>query len=397
MTLTATERSSGASVKSYAATVNVTGSQDPTPVAAVPLTGDLQFVPLATPRRLLDTRPDAQSLGPRSRVDVKVAGVAGVPADAKAVVLNVTAVNSAGVTYVSAWPAGAARPGSSVLNVDAGRTAATGVMVGVGGEGKVSLYNNAGSTHLVADVTGYYVASGGNGYGALAAPARLYDSRTKDGPLRSGQVRTVQVAGKGGVPADARAVVLNVTSAKSLGPGHVVAYPSGSAVPATSTVNQMPGQDVANRTVVGLSGGKINLSAQGAGSDVVVDVVGWFGPGGGTRFTPIVPRRMFDTRVSGGALGAGATRTLTAPSSFPVPSDAAAVAMVVTATKQTSYATYVTVWAGAGIPGTSDLNTGKGRDQSNLVLSRWASPGAVRAYNDLGSTHLVGDAYGYFR
>ncbi|WP_158609506.1 peptidoglycan recognition protein family protein [Cellulomonas triticagri] len=374
----------------YTSTVTISGSQNPPTVAPVALTGDLGFVPMA-PVRLLDTRPSAASLGPDSRLDLKVAGVSGIPADAKAVALTVTAVNSSTITHVRAWPAGQARPDASVLNTDPGRTTAGSLVVGVGGEGKVSLYNNLGSTHLLVDVTGYYTSAATSGFEPLPTAVRALDTRQAGGTVAPGTRRTVQVAGAGGVPADATAVAVNVVSVKPSSVGYVSVIPSGATAGTTSTVNNQPGRDTANRAVVTLAGGKLDVYVGGVAQHVVVDVVGWYGSGADATFTPVAPVRAFDTR-SGSPLGAGEQRSLTVSG---LPAGTTAVAMNLTSTRATSAATYLTVWGSGARPATSDLNAGAGRDQANQVYVAPAS-GRVNVYNNLGSSHVVADVFGYF-
>ena len=400
VTLSGTERGSGIPVVPWSTTVEVTGTQSPPVVAPVPLVGDLRFVPV-TPARLVDTRQTAQSLGALGRMDVVVTGRAGVPADAKAVALNVTLVHASTVTHVRAWPAGQARPNASVLNGDAARSAsASAITVGVGGEGKISLDNNAGSAHMVVDITGYYTASGGAGYAQLTNASRVLDTRLTGGRLSGDETRTITVGGVGGVPAEAQAVVMNVTSVRSGGNGFVSVVPSGAPRAATSIVNHLPGQDVSNRATVSLAGGKVDLTVGGGPADVVIDVVGWYGAGAGAAFTPIVPVRAFDTRLAtgGGALSEGATRTFPVRSVAGLPSGATTALMTLTATQQTAGATYLTAWAaGLARPGTSDLNTGRGRDQSNAVVVGFGPGGSIQVYNNAGTTQVVGDVFGYFR
>lgn len=396
LTLTGTDAATGSDAVPYSTVVQITGSENPPTVSPVPLVGELQFVPI-TPTRVLDTRPAAQSIGPASRVDVTVAGVGGVPADAKAVAVNITAVASSDITYIRAWPAGQPAPATSVLNSDPGRSAsAAGVVLGVGGQGKISLYNNAGSTHLLVDVTGYYSATGGAPYGAMSTAWRAMDSRTAGAPLSNGARQTLTLAGQAGVPSDATAVVVNVTSVHPLGAGYVAVVPSGSGDPGVSTVNDAPGADVANRAIVPLAGGKVDVLVAGATTDVVVDVVGWFGPSGSARFTPIAPVRIADTRTSGGALSAGTTRSFALGAA--VPSDAAASLVSLTATDSTAPATYLTAWPAAGArPATSDLNVVQARDQANATVVGADSSRAIDVYNNLGSVDVVLDVYGFFR
>jgi hypothetical protein len=397
LSLTAVSAATGAAVLPWSGVAQVSGSQNPPVVSPVPLVGDLTFVPI-TPTRVADTRPDAQSLGPVSRMDVVVAGVAGVPAGAKAVALNITAVHASAMTYLRAWPAGASMPASSVLNTDPARTVATSVVLGVGGEGKVSLYNNSGSVHLAVDVSGYYVSTGGDRYEPLASPARLLDTRTSGGRMSTGSSRTVQVGGVAGVPIGATAAVVNVTSVGASAAGYVVAVPFGSGSSTSSTVNNRPLGDATNRATVALTDGKLDVRLVGGDADVVVDVVGWYGTGATTRLTPIAPVRALDTRTSSSPMRAGESREVPIRDLVGAPADTGAVVAVVTATQQTAWATFLTVWDGvAARPATSDLNTGARGDESNLVVARLAPSGGAEIYNNLGTTHLVIDAYGYFR
>ena len=79
-----------------------------------------------------------------------------MPADGvSAVLLNVTATEPSQASYLTVWPAGGVRPLASSLNFVAGQTVPNSVLVGVGVDGSVDLFNAFGSTHVVADVTGY--------------------------------------------------------------------------------------------------------------------------------------------------------------------------------------------------------------------------------------------------
>ncbi|WP_392542314.1 hypothetical protein [Oryzobacter telluris] len=114
-----------------------------------------------TPARVLDTRtglgaPKA-ALGAGKTLALTVAGHGGVPSTGVgAVVLNLTGIAPTASTFVTAWPTGQPRPTASVLNLRSGQVAANLVVVKVGAGGAVSVYNNAGSTHLAADVVGWF-------------------------------------------------------------------------------------------------------------------------------------------------------------------------------------------------------------------------------------------------
>ena len=74
----------------------------------------------------------------------------------KAVVVNLTVTNTTAGSFMTAWPDGTPRPGTSDLNWVGGVTIPNLVVVQVGANGKVDLYNLAGSTDVVVDVVGYY-------------------------------------------------------------------------------------------------------------------------------------------------------------------------------------------------------------------------------------------------
>ncbi len=87
--------------------------------------------------------------------EVQVAGRGGVPVDASAVVLNVTATEAQGPGFVSVFPCGTDRPNGSSLNYVEGGTVANAVIAKVGVGGRVCVFTYA-ATHLIVDLNGYY-------------------------------------------------------------------------------------------------------------------------------------------------------------------------------------------------------------------------------------------------
>jgi hypothetical protein len=120
-----------------------------------------QFTPLNLVR-LLDTRSTTASVNPITKgqrlgsgqiAKIKVAGVRGVPVDAKAVTVNLTATEALVDGFVTAYPCGA-MPDVSTLNAGPTRQAvANGTMVGLNGAGELCVYT-ARPTHLVIDISG---------------------------------------------------------------------------------------------------------------------------------------------------------------------------------------------------------------------------------------------------
>jgi hypothetical protein len=115
------------------------------------------------PTRILDTRggggqmayAGSKPVGGQT-VSLPVLGRAGVPSSGVSyVILNLTATQATAPGFVSAWPGGAPRPLTSVLNLsEAGQTRANAVFAPVGADGTVALYSQSG-TDLVVDVTGW--------------------------------------------------------------------------------------------------------------------------------------------------------------------------------------------------------------------------------------------------
>lgn len=128
-------------------------------VGAAPSTSS--FVPTA-PKRILETRASEGRVNysgskpvAKQTIELKVAGGnTGVPADAGTVYLNVTGVNNEAPAFVTVFPCGEARPLASSTNVETVTTAGM-VAADVGEGGRVCIYTSA-STHLVADLMGYF-------------------------------------------------------------------------------------------------------------------------------------------------------------------------------------------------------------------------------------------------
>jgi hypothetical protein len=124
------------------------------------------YVPI-NPCRLADTRSGSVNVGDRSTPlrarethTFRVHGRNGncnIPADATAIVANVTAVSPTATTFITMWPAERGRPAASSLNVAARQSATpNSLTVALSSGGSMRAYNEAGSVHLVIDVAGYF-------------------------------------------------------------------------------------------------------------------------------------------------------------------------------------------------------------------------------------------------
>ena len=141
-------------------------------------TGDKPvYVALDAPCRLVDTRPDSR-IGPKNTpiaagdaeaYEIQVtgenghcAGALAVPAGARAVAANITAIapmaGTTGRSYFTVYPADTDRPTTSNLNfLDGAPPVPNKVDVGLSTDGKIRIYNHEGTAHAAVDVFGYYI------------------------------------------------------------------------------------------------------------------------------------------------------------------------------------------------------------------------------------------------
>jgi hypothetical protein len=333
-----------------------------------------------------------------------------VPAAAVAVVLNVTVTGTTAASFLTIWPAGQPQPLASSLNWAAGQTIPNAVTVKVGAGGKVSVLNPVGSADVIFDVVGYYDSLPGDGFTSLT-PARILDSRSglsTVGPFSTpwgpNQTRDVTVAGVGGVPAGADAVVVNVTVTGTTAAGFLTIWPAGQPQPLASSLNWAPGQTIPNAVTVKVgAGGRISVFNPVGNADVIVDVVGSFAPGTGQLFHPLSPARIQDSRPSGPQVGLYGTpwgvdvaRDVQVTGAGGVPASAGAVLMNVTVTGTTA-ASYLTVWpAGQTAPLASSLNWTAGNTIPNSVTAKLSPTGGISVRNALGEAHVIADVAGWY-
>ena len=341
-----------------------------------------------------------------------MAGRGGVPVDADAVFLNLTAVSPDGAGYLTAYPCGATRPLTSNVNYGTGDVVPNAVLAKIGSGGKVCIFTLAASD-IIADVNGYVPP---NGSPNTAVPARVLETRvgptlkTIDGEFEgigkrpAGATVELTVAGRGGVPADADAVFLNLTAVAPDGFGFLTAYPCGSTRPLTSNVNYSPGDVSPNAVLAKIgAGGKVCIYTK-AGSDIIADVNG-FVPNGGTPGT-VLPARILETRQGPGLVtvdrlfegigrrAAGSTLELTVAGRGGVPADSDAVFLNVTAISPDGPG-FITVYpCGSPRPQTSNVNYIAGDVAPNSVLAKIGEDGKVCIFT-LAAADIIVDASGH--
>jgi hypothetical protein len=363
------------------------------------------------PTRLLDTRIglDAQPVAPMSVLHLQVEGAGGVPsAGVAAVVLNVTVTASTQPGFLTAYADATTQPATSNLVFGTGQTVSTVVIAAPGANGRVALFNSSlGTTHLTADVSGYYtggISTMGGGFTAVP-PTRLLDTRLSGGPVGAQLAVALPVLGRAGVPAaGVSALALTVTVVDPAQAGAITAYAAGAARPSAWNLNFGAGQVVANLAVVGVGAdGTVQLFNDSLGSvQLAVDVAGFYNAGPARAvgsFTPLTPARLLDTRSGLNAVAAVASTEV----SFPVTGRAgvptggvAAVVLNVTAVAPTLSGSVDVYALGASRPAVPALNFVAGQVVANLALAPIGADGRVALYNDsAGPTDFVVDVLGY--
>lgn len=216
------------------------------------------FHPL-TPMRVYDTRAIAWRMAAYEERSVQVSGVA-APVGAQAVALNVTAVGPDEPGYVQVYPCGAPTGAEiSTINYLPGDVRPNSAIVPVDADGRVCVRTKAASD-VIIDITGYFGPAGLEFQPFV--PLRLFDSRATEPELNAitgggrpgaDSVLRIPIAGQRGVPADARAVTVNLTAVDVEGGTFLTAFPCGER-PEVSNLNIGPGQlSVANGAVVELA------------------------------------------------------------------------------------------------------------------------------------------------
>ena len=399
--------STQASAQKPVAAPAVTASAGETPTA--PGT----YVPL-TPARIMDTRSDlgARPATPGGIVKLHVLGQGGLPdSGVSAVVLNVTVVGPTAAGYLTVYPDQPKPPVVSNLNFSVNETVPNLVVVPVAANGDVDFYNGAhGTTGLLADVSGYYIAGNPATPGAFKplTPTRIMDTRFNigAGPAKSGAIIKLHVLGKGGLPVSGvSAIVVNVTVNAPTAAGYLRVFPDQPTLPTVSNLNFVKQETVPNLVIVPVAAnGDVDFDNDAPGTtQLLADVSGYFLTGTPDTlgaFKPLTPTRIMDTRFNTGASPANPDSTvkLHVLGTGGLP-NVGVSAVVLNVTVNAPIANgFLTVFPDQPTPPTvSNLNFLKQQTVPNLVIVPVEDDGDVDFTNtSLGVTQLLADVSGYY-
>ncbi len=238
-----------------------------------------RLVPVGNPGRIFDRR-GAQSLGAGQQATVPIRGADTVDnsqtdivpndGDVVGVLVNITATEITGNTFISAVPdTPVGPPATSNVNVLPGQTKANMALVPVGSDGAIHLYNDQGTAGIILDVMGYLLANEPEGTRAgrvvpLDSPFRVFDTRQPPwgqaaiGPGQAEDWSFADFVAHVNIGAtwvgNQSALIGNLTIAEAkrqyptvpVNGGYLTAYPSTASRPLISNLNSVEGASVPN-------------------------------------------------------------------------------------------------------------------------------------------------------
>ncbi|WP_333766907.1 LamG-like jellyroll fold domain-containing protein [Streptomyces sp. IBSBF 2435] len=391
-----------------------------------------------TPTRILDTRSTSglantsgitagtATVAADSVTTLKIAGdsvtsTAGttipVPSSVTAVAIDTTAVNQTVSGYVTAYADSLQRPVTSSTNFTA-NSATTGYqIVPVGTDGRIDLFTHGSTVALVVDMTGYFTSDsarpGNQTYTPLATATRALDTRSSrantnlasTGTVPANTPFTLTINGVAGVPANATAIAINLTTADATGNGYLQAYATGAAPAAATSLTYDTSSALASMaadTPIG-TGGTITIYNHGNATAVLVDIVGYYtNATTGQTYHPVSPTRLVDTRNGTGGnanpIGASGIYTLTQANVQQITTATTpTLATMLTEATATGTGFAVAYPTDAAVPPTSNLDWVTGAINANLALTptNAASEIDIKNHSD-GDLDLVIDCSGYF-
>jgi DNA-binding beta-propeller fold protein YncE len=373
----------------------------------------LQFVPLPSPCRAVDTRPERGGGGPiqggiPQNFPISGAGSCGILTSAAAYSMNVSAVPNGPLGYLTVWPAGQPRPLASTLNSLDGRIKANAAIIPAGTSGEISVYATS-TTNVIVDVNGYFAPVSGSTLAFYPlTPCRVADTRHDTYPpglgppfLSAGQERAFPIldAATCNIPSSGVAAYsLNFSVVPHGSLFYMTVWPTGETRPVVSTLNDIPGTIIANAAIVTAgTSGEVSVYPTND-TDLVIDINGYFaaaGMGGGLSLYGVTPCRVIDTRIAGGAFNGLLSPPVDVVDAACAASSLAQAYVFNASVVPVGALGYLTLWPdGSSQPLVSTLNALDASISSNMAIVPTAD-GEVDAYAS-GLTQLILDISSYF-
>ena len=291
-----------------------------------PFTATPAFVPSSSysyfqqvsARRIVD-RGETSAVTHGGQVSVPVVGKGRAPEQGtRAVAVRVTAASARNPGRVKVWPCGVADRSQVAVTYQAEGSNSGLATVRVPAKGRLCLGSGTKLAALDVDLVGYYTSSGvGTKVLRSVAARRLVNSSTGfgwgRGRLESGDLRTVKIAGREGVPSGAHTVLVNIGLIEPTETATLSTASKGVPVSLGAVVRAPSGKWRTGTTVVRLDAdGRLPLRLTKGKAHVHVDVLGWFRSQRGDRSGRFRSIKGFSAleSASSGTLSAGDSRTV---------------------------------------------------------------------------------------
>lgn len=326
--------------------------------------------------------------------EIALAGSNGIPSDAAAVVLDLTAAapSTTGTAVLLAYgrprAAGAPLPQVASLVAHPGYVRDGLVTVPLG-YGRARLTVSSGAARLWASAVGYYSPTGGQGF-VPTVPKRVVDTRTGLG-VRRGPIGQSPVAVHlSGVPSTATAVVVELTEAGPTNTSAIQGFASDRQ-PTIGDVHVKPAQSATNLATLRLGAdGQVAFRTTLGTAHVIVDLVGWYDTTGGL-FRPLLQQRVLGPLT----LGVG-VRDVTLDTTYGVPA-AATAALLDAVSYGPTATTSLDVYPTATNPGTLTITQVARQNASGPTVTELdTTHGRVRLSNSAGTVRTGLDLFGWF-
>ena len=135
------------------------------------------------------------------------------------------------------------------------------------------------------------------------------------GPIPANTHLEVQIAGRGGIPTNATAAIINATITGPEGNGYATIYPCTTNPPNASNLNYTTGQNIPNAAITKLSPTGTICIHTDTTTHLLIDTNGYLPAG--SPVTPLAPARLLDTRTGGATIDGAQRRHRTHPRQHP--------------------------------------------------------------------------------
>jgi hypothetical protein len=351
-----------------------------------------------SPQRLVDTRVPGAPFGRLAAGQEVRLAVTGLPDDASAAVVNITAIRPSSTGWMSITPCQPVEPEArtSSVNFLAGQNVANSIIAPVSADGALCVYASA-ATDVAIDITGWTEPDGVSALVELGS-SRLVDTRSGLGisrPLTPGARTVVSLASITGATVP-DAVAVNVTAVNPSQAGFITVGDCSLGSSTTSSLNFSAGETRGNNGIFSLSASRALCVTSSVETHLTVDVTGQFVPGDGLTFVAAEPTRVLDTRsigrIDAGSSTGFAVPAFTSENGLSVAPVAASVNIVAALHTDRGH---VTAWDCGARPETSALNPVAGAPTANSALVPVTATGRSCLYHSIGG-HLIVDLNGWW-